>query len=249
MAGVSRLQYPTDIRLIRVMCTGRIDLAFLLRSFLNGADAVFIGGCHLGECNYITGGNYHALNLVHLTRKLLAHIGLNEKRLRIEWCDAGEGVRFAHFMHEFSKEIKDLGPLGKSEGIDEKELQSKLEALLKLVPYIKLMKRDKMATRLQTVEEYNQLYTDEEINKLLTETVSYYIEPERCQACMICAKKCPVEAIIGGKNLIHIIDQNKCIKCGTCFEACPPRFGAVQKIVGGPVPPPIPEEKRRIVRK
>jgi Fe-S-cluster-containing hydrogenase component 2 len=66
---------------------------------------------------------------------------------------------------------------------------------------------------------------------------------------MICAKRCPVEAIISAKNQVHVIDQEKCIKCGTCFEACPSKFGAVTKISGNPVPPPIPEEKRTIVRK
>ncbi len=79
--------------------------------------------------------------------------------------------------------------------------------------------------------------------------ISYYIDPDTCQACMICLRKCPVEAIVGGKNRIHIIDQEKCIKCGTCFEVCPPRFGAVKKISGEPVPPPIPEEARTIARK
>jgi Fe-S-cluster-containing hydrogenase component 2 len=63
---------------------------------------------------------------------------------------------------------------------------------------------------------------------------------------MICLRKCPVEAIAGGKKKIHVIDQEKCIKCGTCFDACPPRFGAVEKITGGPVPLPIPEEERTI---
>jgi NADH-quinone oxidoreductase subunit F len=78
---------------------------------------------------------------------------------------------------------------------------------------------------------------------------SYYIEPEKCQACMICFRQCPVGAISGGKNQIHVIDQEKCTKCGTCFEACPPRFGAVKKISGEPVPSPIPEEARMIARK
>jgi NADH-quinone oxidoreductase subunit F len=79
--------------------------------------------------------------------------------------------------------------------------------------------------------------------------VSYYIDPEKCQGCMICFRQCPAEAIIGGKNQIHVIDQEKCTKCGTCFEACPPRFGAVKKISGEPVPPPIAEEARAITRK
>ena len=78
--------------------------------------------------------------------------------------------------------------------------------------------------------------------------ISYYIDPEKCQACMICLRKCPAEAIIGGKNTIHVIDQDKCTKCGTCFEVCPPRFSAPMKISGQPVPPPIPEESRTIVR-
>jgi NADP-reducing hydrogenase subunit HndC len=78
--------------------------------------------------------------------------------------------------------------------------------------------------------------------------ISYYIDPEKCQACMICARQCPAEAIIGGKNQIHVIDQDKCTKCGTCYGACPPRFGAVTRISGEPVPPPIPEEARTLVR-
>jgi NADH-quinone oxidoreductase subunit F len=79
--------------------------------------------------------------------------------------------------------------------------------------------------------------------------ISYHIDPEKCQACMICVRKCPAEAVIGGKKTIHVIDQEKCTKCGTCFEVCPSRFGAVQKISGEPVPDPIPENERTISRK
>jgi len=81
------------------------------------------------------------------------------------------------------------------------------------------------------------------------ELISYYIDPDKCQACMICLKQCPVGAIAGGKNQIHVIVQEKCIKCKTCFEVCPSRFNAVKKISGEPVPPPIPEEARIIARK
>jgi len=81
------------------------------------------------------------------------------------------------------------------------------------------------------------------------ELISYHIDPKKCQACIACLRKCPAGAIIGGKNQIHVIDQEKCTKCGTCFEVCPPRFGAVKKISGEPVPPPLPEEARVIVRK
>ena len=80
------------------------------------------------------------------------------------------------------------------------------------------------------------------------EIIAYHIDPEKCQACMSCLKKCPSDAIIGGKKKIHVIDQEKCTKCNTCFEVCPPRFSAVQKISGEPVPPPIPEEERTFVK-
>jgi NADH-quinone oxidoreductase subunit F len=80
------------------------------------------------------------------------------------------------------------------------------------------------------------------------ELIAFHIDPTLCQACMVCGRKCPTGAIIGGKNMIHVVDQEKCTKCGTCFEVCPPRFRAVKKISGEPVPPPIPEEQRVIVR-
>ena len=231
------------------MCSGRVDLAFVLRAFLNGSDGVFVGGCHLGECNYVTHGNYHALNMVLLCRKIMEHIGLNPERLRIEFMSSGEGILFTEVMNDFGKKVKELGPLGKGEGIDESELMSRIEEVTKLIPYIKLVKREKLESRLENEEEYNELFTSDEVDRLFREVPSYYIDPDKCQACMICLRKCPVEAIAGGKNQIHVIDQEKCIKCGTCFEACPPRFGAVKEISGEPVPPPIPEEERTLIRK
>ena len=79
--------------------------------------------------------------------------------------------------------------------------------------------------------------------------IAYHIDPDKCQACMICLRKCPADAIDGGKKKIHIIDQEKCTNCGTCFEVCPPRFGAVEKISGVAMPAPIPEDERNITRK
>ena len=77
---------------------------------------------------------------------------------------------------------------------------------------------------------------------------SYYIEPDKCKACMICLRECPVEAISGGKNQIHVIDQSKCTKCGTCFDVCPARFGAVTRLSGEPIPAPPSLEERVLVR-
>jgi coenzyme F420-reducing hydrogenase delta subunit/Fe-S-cluster-containing hydrogenase component 2 len=249
MAGVSRLQYTPEIRLIRVMCSGRIDLEFVLRAFANGMDGVFIGGCRLNECNYTTHGNYHALNMVLLCRKIMEHIGLNPERLRIEFMSSGEGNLFTEGIEDFVRKVKQLGPLGKSNGIGQEELKSKIQEARKLVPYIKLAKREKLRLRPKNAEEYDAFFTRDEIDTLFRDVISYHIDPDKCQACMICARRCPVDAIEGGKNRIHVIDQEKCIKCGTCFEACPPRFGAVQKVSGEPVPPPIPEEERALARK
>ena len=230
------------------MCSGRVDLEFILRAFSKGMDGVFIGGCNLNECNYITHGNYDALNMTLLCKRIMEHFGLNPERLRIEFMSAGDGIKLAEVINEFTGKIKDLGPLGKGEDIDEDELRSNLEVVRKLIPYIKIVKGEKLGTRLKSREEHDGFFTREEIDELFRNVVSYYIDPKKCQACMICLKSCPVEAISGRKRQIHVINQDKCIKCGTCLEACPPYFGAVQKISGAPVPPPIPEEERTIIR-
>jgi Fe-S-cluster-containing hydrogenase component 2 len=187
--------------------------------------------------------------MVLLCKKIMQHIGLNPERLRIEFMSAGDGIILAEVINDFGKKIEALGPLGRGEEIAENELKSKLAEARKLIPYIKMKKREKLASRLTNKEDYDEFITIDEIDTLFREVVSYYIDPDKCQACMMCARRCPVEAIEGAKNQIHVIDQDKCIKCGTCLEACPPRFGAVKEIAGEPVPPPIPEEKRTIVRK
>lgn len=217
------------------MCSGRVDLSFVLRAFLNGMDGVFIGGCHLGECHYVTEGNYGALNMVQLCKKLMEHIGLNPDRLRLEWMSAGEGIRFASVMDDFGKQVNALGPLGKSEGLDADTLRTKLDEVTRLVPYIKIVMRDKLTSRLDTVEAYDDLYTSEDIDTLFREIVTYRIDPGKCEGCMICGRKCPVDGIEGGKKQVHTIDQEACIRCGTCFDVCPPRFAAVQRLVGVPV--------------
>src|SRR5512136_1133120 len=144
MAGVSRLQYTTEARLVRVMCSGRVDLEFVLRSFSNGMDGVFIGGCRLNECNYSTHGNYHALNMVLLCRKIMEYIGMNPERLRIDFMSSADGILFAEDVNNFVKKVKELGPLGIGEGIDVKGLKLKLEAAKNIVPYIRLVERERL---------------------------------------------------------------------------------------------------------
>jgi coenzyme F420-reducing hydrogenase delta subunit len=171
MAGVSRLQYTTEIRLIRVMCSGRVDLEFILRAFSNGIDGVFIGGCRLNECNYITHGNYDALGNVLLLRKIMEHIDLFPERLSIEFMSSGEGILLTEVINEFVKKVEELGPLGTSEGIDEKGLKFKLEAVTKLIPYVKLVEREKLRVPSQSEDEYNKFFTSDEVNRLFDELI------------------------------------------------------------------------------
>src|SRR5574340_164842 len=231
------------------MCSGRVDLEFVLRAFSNGMDGVFIGGCRLNECNYTTHGNYHALNMALLCKRIMEHIGMNPDRLRIEFMSSAEGIRFAEVMSKFGNQVRDIGPLGQSEGIDPAVLQSRLANVIKLVPYIKRINRDKLASRIKDPAEYSGLFTKDQVDTLFRDVVSYYIDPEKCQACMICAKRCPADAIDSAKGQIHVIDQEKCIKCETCYEVCPTKFLAVTRITGAPVPPPLPLDKRAVVRK
>jgi coenzyme F420-reducing hydrogenase delta subunit len=91
------------------MCSGRVDLKHILLAFANGVDGMFVGGCHINDCHYNPEGNYDAMSMVNLCRKLLEHIGINPKRLRLEWVSAGEGIRFANIMNEFAGEIGNWG--------------------------------------------------------------------------------------------------------------------------------------------
>lgn len=228
------------------MCSGRVDLEFVFRAFSRGTDGVFIGGCRLNECNYTTHGNYHALNMALLGKKIMSHLGLNPDRLMIEFMSSGEGILFAEVVNDFSRQVASLGPLGSSEGLSREELNAKLQEVRKLIPYIKMAKKEKLEARLANEEEYESFYTADEIARLFNEIPTYHIDSEKCQACMICLRKCPVQAILGGKNQVHVIDQDKCIKCGTCFDACPSRFSAVTETSGGSIPPQGPEEPGKV---
>jgi len=110
LAGVSRLPYPSNIRIVRVMCSGRVDPAFVLKAFLKGADGVIVAGCHPGDCHYLE-GNLRAKERIEKMVEALKLLGWEIERFRLEWISASEGKRFAHIMTEFTQKIKELGPL------------------------------------------------------------------------------------------------------------------------------------------
>ena len=153
------------------MCSGRVDLEFILRAFLKGQDGVLIGGCRLNECNYVTQGNYDALGNTYMCKKLMEHIGLNPERLRIAFMSSGDGLLLAEVINDFTNQIKELGPLGKNEGEDENGLKVKLEAIKKLVPYIKLVERERLRVPSKSEEAYNQFFTSDEFNGLFNDLI------------------------------------------------------------------------------
>jgi F420-non-reducing hydrogenase iron-sulfur subunit len=109
LAGVSRLQMPSDFRMIRVMCSGTIDPLFVMEAFQKGADGIFIGGCHIGDCHYQT-GNHRTKKRVAILKKILSYLGIDPRRVRLEWVSAAEGQKFAQVVTDFVAEIKRLGP-------------------------------------------------------------------------------------------------------------------------------------------
>lgn len=109
MAGTSRMQYPPNIRIIRVMCTARIDPTFILKAFSEGADGVLVGGCHLGDCHYVS-GNYRAQSRIRLVHEILEELGLEKDRLKLKWISASEGERFANTIKEFTNTVRKIGP-------------------------------------------------------------------------------------------------------------------------------------------
>jgi F420-non-reducing hydrogenase iron-sulfur subunit len=109
LAGTSRMKYPSNLKSIRVMCSGRVDPAFVLEALRKGVDGVLIAGCHPGDCHYQS-GNYKTNRRVKLLKKLLEELGIDPQRVRFEYVSASEGQKFATVVTEFVAEVKKLGP-------------------------------------------------------------------------------------------------------------------------------------------
>ena len=118
LAGTSRMAYAPNVRIVRVMCTGRIDPTFVLKAFQSGADGVIVAGCHPGDCHY-SEGNYKTMRRVALLRRLLSQMGIEPERFRLEWVSAGEGAKWAQIADEMAAAIKAKGPLAWWENVKE----------------------------------------------------------------------------------------------------------------------------------
>jgi len=120
------MQYTTDVRIIRLMCTGRVDPTMVADAFINGADGIMVVGCHFGDCHYIT-GNYQGKVKMGLAGRALEYVGLNPQRVSFSQCSGAEGDRFVSLVSAFDKKISDLGPLGSADHLPLPELKAKLE--------------------------------------------------------------------------------------------------------------------------
>jgi len=109
MAGIARMKYAPNVRLIRLMCSGRLDPTFVFKAFAGGADAVLVSGCHPGDCHY-SEGNYKLMRRYPLLKRLLAEYGVEDERVRMEWVSASEGQRFADIVNDMTERVRQLGP-------------------------------------------------------------------------------------------------------------------------------------------
>ncbi len=151
------------------MCSGRIDLKFILRAFINGQDGVFVGACRLNDCNYVTHGNYDALGNVLLCKKIMTRLGLNPERLTIKFMSSGDGILLSEAANDFSKTVMSLGPLGISEGLDPKLLKTKLTVVNQLVPYMKLVERERLRISEKSEKAYLEFFESPEMETLFDE--------------------------------------------------------------------------------
>lgn len=119
------MQYTTDVRIIRLMCTGRVDPPMIADAFIQGADGVMVVGCHFGDCHYIT-GNYQGKIKVALAARVLEYVGLNPLRIAFDQCSSAEGERFVNLVSAFDKQIREIGPLGQAEPLSPAQLKDKL---------------------------------------------------------------------------------------------------------------------------
>lgn len=171
LAGVSRFQYPSNLRIVRVMCSGRIEPSLIVEMFIQGADGVLVGGCHFGDCHYQV-GNYYAEKRVKFTKKLLDAIGIKPERLKLEWIAAAEGQHFANTVRDLTELLKSLGPSQVSGGQPDVELLKNLFAAKNVAKDFRL--KLLVSKELKIVEEgnvYNNKIPSEELDELMDNAI------------------------------------------------------------------------------
>lgn len=161
------MQYTTDVRIIRLMCTGRVDPPMIADAFIKGADGVMVVGCHFGDCHYIT-GNYQGKIKVGLASRTLEYIGLNPLRVSFNQCSSAEGERFVNMVTAFDKQIREIGPLGQAETLPLAQLKDKLAIAQTILSREKLRWVVGKFTEFETKgNKYGERFTDHEMWRTL----------------------------------------------------------------------------------
>jgi F420-non-reducing hydrogenase iron-sulfur subunit len=178
LAGVSRIQYPPNMRVIRVMCSGRVDPKFIIHALKLGIDGVFVLGCHPGDCHYLE-GNYEAIRKFEMTQKFLSLVGF-DKRIRLDWVSASEGVRFGQVVTEFVDHIKKLGSSPVSGDNPDQEILQKLKAI-EIAASDNRMRALVGRQRKITEEEnvYGEKYPEDLFNDIMDQAVKEEFERHR----------------------------------------------------------------------
>ena len=171
LAGVSRMQYPPNVKVIRVMCSARVDPTIILEAFIQGLDGVMVLGCHLGTCHYLT-GNYYTERRMKTTKKVLKNVGLSPERLLVDWVSAAEGERFATLVRDFTEKVRKVGPLGKETDLDFERLKTRLTAAKEALAQERI--RWLVGREMELVEEKNvfgEKIPQEEFDQLMLQTI------------------------------------------------------------------------------
>ncbi|MDO8473020.1 MAG: hydrogenase iron-sulfur subunit [Dehalococcoidia bacterium] len=172
LAGVSRFKYPASLRVVRVMCSGRVDPAFVVDALAHGQDGVMVIGCHPGDCHYIT-GNYEALNMAIATRLLLEYSGISPKRFMLDWVSASEGARFSRLVTDFTATIARLGPLGCAESESEEGIADRLAAARAVAQQEKLRYLlGRVSAFVKKGNKYGERFTGHEVERMLAGVIA-----------------------------------------------------------------------------
>jgi len=187
LAGVSRIQYPPNIRIVRLMCSGRVDPVIVLETLAEGVDGVLVAGCHIGDCHYIS-GNVQAEQKMKMLKKLIAQTGLETGRLRLEWVSASEGARFAEIVKEFTNQLRKLGPSPLSGDSPDPRIMADIQAAKKAAGDFRL--RALVAKEVKLLEDgnvYGEKKTQDEFDKIIGDAVE--TEYERSEIYLLVKNK------------------------------------------------------------
>lgn len=230
LAGTARIHHDITARVVRVMCSGRVEPSFVLKAFQEGAAGVIIAGCHIpADCHY-TSGNFKALKRYETFLPLLEELGIEKERLRLEWISASEGEKYARVMNEFAQTIRSLGPLKLNRDGLKKTCQQKAAAqdecslIKKAQEFIAADAASSQMVDLERRKTWN--FPEQKMEPSIVHN------PNKCVRCGSCVEACKlqgVEALSMDEEKGVVLDESKCVRCGQCIMNCP--MGFPEKVV------------------